>query len=283
MKYSRIVLIMVLALALTSMLPVVAQDERTDVEYTFNGAELQRLENGVIVQAWTMPNSLETWRTLAIMQARSQANDLTIRYTFDNDRMYHLRDNQVVGLWLLRGGGWIDEPALIVRYDYNGRELQRFVNDKLQQAWTLPAGKETHDLMVSMQAQANELVAAHVNEELHLQTFVEHLTTLLAPNFTLHYASAGQSPDMTWYSSEVGETLANVLPATTNDPVVLAMEDLVVIHEPAISTSLFDLLNIPSPTVEPSSALYDLYRLQDGKVTDIWLGYDLATLIQTAN
>lgn len=104
-----------------------------------------------------MPNSLETQQVLAALQAKAHSDDPDVRYVFDKDRMYHLRHNQVIALWLLRGGVWVDEPEMIVQYVYDGQELQRFVNGKVQQAWTLPTGLETYELMTAMQAEADQL------------------------------------------------------------------------------------------------------------------------------
>lgn len=152
-KQIRILFIAGFFLMLTSI--VSAQD--ASVDYRYDGMSLQRLENGVVVQAWTLPNSLETQQVLAALQAKAQSNDPDVRYVFDNDRMYHLRHNQVIALWLLRGGVWVDEPQMIVQYVYNGQALQRFVNGKVQQAWTLPTGLETYELMTAMQAEADQL------------------------------------------------------------------------------------------------------------------------------
>ncbi len=283
MKHTRIILIMILALALTSVLPVMSQDETTTVEYTFNGTELQRIENGVIVQVWTLTNTLETQQIVGILNAQARSTDPTINYAFDNDRMYHLRGDQVVGLSELRGGSWVEEPALIVRYEYDGQDMRRFVNDRVQEEWALPPGVQTYGFMTMMQAQANELVAMHVSEELYAEQPIEHLPTLLADKFTLHYTPSDQSIDMTWYTPEFADSLASVLSANTTDPVVMAMEDLVVLHEPVITEPRYDLMNMPQFSYEPPANLYDLYRFEDGKLTEMWLGFDLATLTQTAN
>jgi hypothetical protein len=274
-------LLVILALALTSLLPVIAQDNTTSVEYIYNGTELQRLENGVVVQAWTMPYFPGLYQTAAILQARAQYSDPAMRYTFDADRMYMLRDNQVVGLWLLRDGKWVDEPALVVSYDYNGQDAMRFVNGRLQQTWALVPGVQTYGFVTMMQAQANELVAEHVSQELHVEYNIEHIPQLLADKFTLHYTPLGETPDMSWYSPEAANIFATALNTEPDKPLTMAVEDLVLIRQPVIRPYLFDILNPMTPvTGETPVTFYDVYRFENGKVTDIWLDYDLAALIQ---
>ncbi len=279
MKRTRMILIIVIALALISLLPVIAQDETATVEYVFNGTELQRLENGMVIQSWTMPNTLETYQLAAILQFQAQSADPANRYAFDNDRMYLLRADQIVGLWVLRGGRWI-EPALIVNYEYDGFTVRRFVNDRLQQTWRPAPGD--YQWVASMQAQANKLVAAHVNEEMH-QLATEHLPALLAENFTLHATPTSQVTDRPWYSTEFAESLASALAVNSNDPVVMTMENLVVIRQPTINQIMPDGLNIPNFANESPVDQYNVFHLEEGKVTDIWLDIDLATFTQPAN
>lgn len=151
-KHIRNLLIVVVVLV--SALPLFAQE--TVVDYRYDGVELQKLENGVVVQSWTMPNSLDTQQTVAALRAKAQTDNPDVHFVFDHNRMYHLLDNQVVGLWVLRGGEWIDTPA-VVEYAYDGQELQRIVNGEIQQAWTLPNGQETQQLVTAMQAEADQL------------------------------------------------------------------------------------------------------------------------------
>jgi hypothetical protein len=271
--------LVILALALTSLLPVVAQDESPFVEYIYNGTELQRLENGVAVQSWTMPNTLETQQTVAIMQASAQNNDPTIRYAFDADRMYTLRDNQVIALWLLRGGRWVDEPALVVRYEYDGHVARRFVNDKLQDTFNLIEG--SYQTVAAMQARANELVAEHVSQELHVENAIEHIPQLLADKFTLHYTPLGETPDMSWYSPEAANIFATALNTEADEPLIMAVEDLVLIHQPTITTPRYDPFGILAQIAgETPTTFFDVYRFENGKVTDLWFNVDLAGLVQ---
>jgi hypothetical protein len=278
MKYTRIVL-MILALALVSVLPVIAQEEKPALEYIYNGTELQQIENGMVVQSWTMPNTIETQRIVAALQAQLRDNDPNIRYEFADNRMYKLEGNQVIGLWELRGGSWVEEPALIVSYEYDGHTVRRFVNDRLQETWTPIIG--SYQWVASMQAEANKLIAAHVDEELHTEPIIEHLPALLAKDFTLHNSGiVGEALDMSWYTPEFGESLASVLAVKTDDPVVMAMNDLVVVREPAADYTAFDLMNMPNISFGSPVERFDIYRFEDGKVTDIWLGFDVATLTQ---
>lgn len=279
MKYTRIVLMMILALALVSVLPVIAQEEKPALEYIYNGTELQQIENGMVVQSWTMPNTIETQRIVAALQARLRDNDPNIRYEFADNRMYKLEGNQVIGLWELRGGQWVEEPALVVRYEYDGHTVRRFVNDRLQETWTPIIG--SYQWVASMQAEANKLIAAHVDEELHTEPIIEHLPALLAKDFTLHNSGiVGEALDMSWYTPEFGESLASALAVKTDDPVVMAMNDLVVVREPATAPTWPNILHIPEFSNEPRTDLFDIYRFEDGKVTDIWLGFDVATVTQ---
>lgn len=278
MKHLHLTLIVAILLALVSILPAVAQDGIPVVDFVFDGAELQKLEDGVVVQAWTMPISLDTQQTIAALTARVQTDDPDVRTVFDDDRMYHLRGNQIVDLWLLRGGQWVEVPVLDVQYVYNGRQLQRFVNGDIQQAWTMPIGPETQQVMMVMQAEANKIVAGHMYEELYIDQAIEHVPELMADDFALHYIPLDDAPDMTWYTPEIAGVFTSVLADPINEPVVLATEDLVITQHPA-SAAVFDLLDIPPIADEDVAGLYDLYRIRDGKVTDLWLGYDLPELI----
>ncbi len=278
MKHSRLMFIVVILMALVGILPVVAQDQTPTVKFSYNGVELQKWENGVIVQTWTLPNSLDTQQTVAALNARAQSGDPEIRYVFQDDRMYHLRDGQIVNLWLLRGGRWVEDPILDVQYTYNGRMLQRFVNGEIQQAWTLPNGLETQQLVVMMQAEANKLVAAHMYQELYVDVVIAHVPALSAGNFTLHYLPVDKVPDMTWYKPEIAAALTQALTTPISDPVVLATGDLVVTQHP-VGTKFAELLGIPPLPQQGTEALYDVYRIEAGKVTDLWLGYDLPALI----
>jgi predicted SnoaL-like aldol condensation-catalyzing enzyme len=272
-------LLILLALALTSLLPVMAQDESPFVEYTFTGTELHRVENGVIVQVWTLTDTVETQQIAAILQAQAQSNDPTIRYTFDNDRMYELRGDQVVGLWLLRDGSWMKEPALVVRYEYDGHVAQRFVNDRLQETFNLIEG--SYQTVAAMQAEANKIMAAHVAEELHVEYNIEHASQLLAENFALHFTPLGETPDMSWYSPEVADTFVSNLLADPAQPLVMAVDDLVLIHEPTSTLPPYDPYGIVAQTpFETPATFFDVYRLKDGKVTDLWSSIDLAALVQ---
>jgi hypothetical protein len=168
MKYTRQVTLLgsVMFLLITAVvLPVSAQEGQAPtvlVTYTFNEHELQRLEDGVIVQTWTMPNSLETWQTLAVLQAdgQRQPNTPEVYYRFDQDRMYHLQGNQVIDVWLLRGGQWIAAPRLDVQYVFTGSELRRFVNGNLQQAWSMTRTRETQQVMLALQAETDKIASA---------------------------------------------------------------------------------------------------------------------------
>jgi hypothetical protein len=160
MKHIRILLMAAFVLVFVNALPMFAQDAGPVIDYAYNGFELQRFEDGVVVQSWTMPNGLETQQLVAALKARAQSDDPDVRYVFDNDRMYHLRGNDVIALWLLRGGQWIVEPDLVVQYEYTGREIQRFVNGEIQQAWTLTATRETAELLTAMQERADQLATS---------------------------------------------------------------------------------------------------------------------------
>jgi hypothetical protein len=149
------ILFIVVVVGLAGALPMFAKEPFVD--YRYDGIELHKLEDGVVVQTWTLPNTLDTQQTVAALRARAQTDDPDVRFVFDHDRMYHILHNQVIGLWALRGGEWVDVPALVVQYVYDGQELQRLVNGELQQAWTLPNGLETHQLMTAMQAEADQL------------------------------------------------------------------------------------------------------------------------------
>ena len=145
MKHIHILLIVVVGLV--GALPMFAQDITPIVNYVYTGTELQRLENGDVVQTWTMPNGLETQQLVALLNAKAHSDDPDVLYMFDDDRMYHLRGDEVIALWLLRGRGWVEAPALIVEYQFKDGEIQRLVNGKIQQAWTLTASLETLQLI----------------------------------------------------------------------------------------------------------------------------------------
>lgn len=278
MKHIQFIVMVAILLALMSVLPAVAQNEVPGVDFTFNGVELQKLEDGVVVQAWSMPISLETQQTVALLNARAQTDDPDMRYVFDQDRMYHLRDNQIVDLWLLRGGQWIASPGLNVQYVYNGQQLQRVVNGEIQQAWTLPIGQETQQTLMVMQAEANKAIAGRIFAELHVRQAIEHMPALVAEDFALHYIPLDGAPDMTWYTPKFVTLFAMALMTPTNEPVVFATEDMVVTQHPA-GTNFAALMGVPPIADDGAEALYDLYRIEDGRVTDLWLGYNLSNLI----
>ena len=280
MKHIRWLSFLFMLLALVGSLPVIAQDQTAEIDFVFNGTELQKLENSQIVQTWTMPVSLETQQTVAALKARAQIDDPEVRFVFDHDRMYHLRGNQVVDLWLLRAGRWVAAPTLVVNYTYDGRQLRRVVNGAIQQAWTLPNGLETQQLVGILQVEANKIVAARMFQTLQGDQANEPASTLTAEGITLHSLPVDKVPDMSWYTPDIAEGFDRVLVAPDTDPVVLATEDLVVTRHPAGNRAA-DVLGVPPIPEGETGTLYDVYGFKEGKITDLWLGYDLPTLIHT--
>src|ERR1043165_5426170 len=118
--FKQIRTLFIVVVVLVSALPLFAQE--AVVDYRYDGVELQKLENGVVVQSWTMPNSLETQQTVAALRAEAQTENPEERFVFDHNLMYHLLNNEGVGLSVLRGGEWMDTPV-VVEYAYNGEEL----------------------------------------------------------------------------------------------------------------------------------------------------------------
>lgn len=269
----QIRLILITAILLLALANVVSAQE--DVVYVFNGTELQRIENGVVTDAWLMPNTLETQQIRAALEAREHFGDAADQYgfTFDADRMYVLREGQVVGLWALRGSRWVEQPVLNVQYQRRNEEIQRIVNGEVQQVWPMLGGLEAQQLMVSMQAQANKQVALHMFTELYIDHQIEHMPQLVDTDFRLHYIPIDKTADWSWYRPEF-EALTT---SPTADPVLMAVDDLVVTQHPT-DMHLASMLRIPPLETEDNAVLFDIYRIRDGQVTDLWMGYDLTAL-----
>ena len=271
-------LILIIAILLLGLANVVSAQE--DVVYVFNGTELQRIENGVVVQSWYMPNGLETQQIRAALEARERYGDVANQYafSFDADRMYILHGGQVDGLWLLRGNRWVEQPLLNVQYLYGGGEIRRVVNGEVQQAWVMPNSSETQALMVALQAGANKVVARHMFTELYVDFEIQHVPQLVDQNFTFHYVPLDKTADWSWYKPELGAILAEAIAEPAADPIVLAEGDLVVTQHPADTDFATMLLSIPELEAADDAALYDIYRIEDGQIVDLWMGYDLTAL-----
>lgn len=69
-----------------------------------------------------------------------------------------------------------------------------------------------------------------------------------------------------------------MLASPATDPVIIAVDDLVVTQHP-VDMNLAGVLNIPPLEADADAVLFDIYRIRDGKVTDLWMGYDLKALL----
>lgn len=267
-------LILITFLLLLSLASIASAQE--EVVYIFTGSELQRIENGEVVQVWSMSNTLEAQHIRAILEASERYGSMTpaYRFSFAQDRMYVLREGQVAGLWLLHGNRWVEEPVLNVQYMRRGGELRRVVNGEVQQVWNMLGGLEAQQIMTGLQAEANKQVALHVFTELYSEHLSEHIPQLVSEDFKLHYIPVDKRADWSWYRLELEAVLAN--PAA--DPVIIAVDDLVVTQHP-VDMNLAGVLNIPPLEADADAVLFDIYRIRDGKVTDLWMGYDLNALL----
>lgn len=273
----RFILMMVFLLGVVSV--VSAQEHAV---YVFEGNELQRIENGGIVQSWYMPNSLETQQIMAALEARAHfgraANEY--RFEFDQERMYILHEGQVVGLWTLRGNRWVNEPVLNVQYRYMNGQVKRFVNGEVQNAWRLPYIDQenvTESYIAGMQALANEQIAVHMFTELYSENRIEHIPQLVGQAFKLHYIPQDQTADWSWYKPELANLITRAAAEPIAAPVILSTGDLVITQHPTEPT-VDRLLNLPPLENVSDTQLFDIYRIHEGRIEDLWLGYDLSVL-----